>query len=115
MVPFDAAMRSMSPINTPLPVITGLVPVIPIMRNAALHRIGMAGTRPAMTVRSHVAEPSSSVAHMHQHMPLLAGRQLQGSIGKVRRADLGIRVLHDMPVKPCPAAEDEAARLALGA
>ncbi len=33
----------------PSHVITGLVPVIPIVGNAALHRIGMAGTRPAMT------------------------------------------------------------------
>ncbi len=32
-----------------LHVITGLVPVIPIVWNAAPHRIGMAGTRPAMT------------------------------------------------------------------
>ncbi len=31
-------------------VITGLVPVIPITRGAALFCIGMAGTGPAMTV-----------------------------------------------------------------
>ncbi|MBO1907460.1 hypothetical protein J4G37_21405 [Microvirga sp. 3-52] len=31
------------------PVVTGLVPVIPMDRSAAPHRTGMAGTRPAMT------------------------------------------------------------------
>jgi hypothetical protein len=30
-------------------VITGLVPVIPIEKSAALHTSGMAGTSPAMT------------------------------------------------------------------
>jgi hypothetical protein len=30
-------------------VVTDLVPVIPIKKGAALFRIGMAGTRPAMT------------------------------------------------------------------
>jgi hypothetical protein len=29
--------------------ITGLVPVIPVKKSAALHMIGMAGTRPVMT------------------------------------------------------------------
>jgi hypothetical protein len=33
----------------PFHVITGLVPVIVIRKSAAVHRIGMAGTRPAMT------------------------------------------------------------------
>jgi hypothetical protein len=32
-----------------LHVITGLVPVIPVVRGAALHKVGIAGTRPAMT------------------------------------------------------------------
>ncbi|MFL5130968.1 MAG: hypothetical protein ACJ8DD_12570 [Microvirga sp.] len=32
-----------------LSVITGLVPVIPMMRSAAPHRIGMAGNSPALT------------------------------------------------------------------
>jgi hypothetical protein len=30
-------------------VVTGLVPVIPIKKSAASHRIGVAGTSPAMT------------------------------------------------------------------
>ncbi|MBO1905027.1 hypothetical protein J4G37_08980 [Microvirga sp. 3-52] len=34
-----------------LPVITGLVPVIPMRKSAAPPIIGMAGTRPAMTWR----------------------------------------------------------------
>jgi hypothetical protein len=32
-----------------IPVITDLVPVISIKKDAVLHTIGMAGTRPAMT------------------------------------------------------------------
>jgi hypothetical protein len=35
--------------SSPSLVITGLVPVIPMDRSAVPHRIGMAGTRPAMT------------------------------------------------------------------
>jgi hypothetical protein len=38
-------------LDTHLFVITGLVPVIPIKKSAALHGIGMAGTSPAMTGR----------------------------------------------------------------
>jgi hypothetical protein len=38
-----------SPALGPSDVITGLVPVIPRKRSSALHSIGMAGTRPAMT------------------------------------------------------------------
>jgi hypothetical protein len=39
-----------------LAVITGLVPVIPMMRSAAPHRIGIAGTSPAMTRRAAVRD-----------------------------------------------------------
>ncbi len=38
-------------IHQPPHVITGLVPVIPMMSSAVLFLIGMAGTRPAMTER----------------------------------------------------------------
>jgi hypothetical protein len=41
--------RKAAAFHSSLHVITGLVPVIPIEWNAAPHRIGMAGTRPAMT------------------------------------------------------------------
>jgi hypothetical protein len=34
---------------TPSSVITGLAPVVPTGKDAAFHRIGMAGTIPAMT------------------------------------------------------------------
>jgi len=36
----------------PYHVITGLVPVIPMLKSAEPHRIEMAGTRPAMTWRA---------------------------------------------------------------
>ena len=36
-------------VRQPPPVITGLVPVIPMVWSTAPARIGMAGTRPAMT------------------------------------------------------------------
>ncbi|WP_283770669.1 hypothetical protein [Microvirga sp. 3-52] len=36
-------------LSLPSNVITGLVPVIPILWSAAPHRIGMAGSSPAMT------------------------------------------------------------------
>ena len=41
-------------------VITGLVPVIPISRGAALVCIGMAGTGPAMTGQGYFLSPTVS-------------------------------------------------------
>jgi hypothetical protein len=48
------------PSSSPSLVITGLVPVIPMDRSAVPHRIGMAGTSPAMTkaVRDGVVRSS---------------------------------------------------------
>jgi hypothetical protein len=41
---------------SPSHVITGLVPVIPIKRSAAPHRVGMAGSSPAMTTEGVTKE-----------------------------------------------------------
>ena len=46
-------------------------------------------------------------------MPLLARCQLQRSVGEIRSADLGVRVLHERSVEPRAIVMNEAARLAL--
>ena len=59
--------------TAPYHVITGLVPVIPIMRSAAFQTIGMAGTSPAMTERT--ADPLPNLGPVAQATgPFLRGR-----------------------------------------
>jgi hypothetical protein len=53
---FAATGNDTTRLNVTLDVITGLVPVIPMLKSAAPHRIGMDGTSPAMTTEGVISD-----------------------------------------------------------
>jgi hypothetical protein len=61
-------------LNVTLDVITGLVPVVPMLKSAAPHRIEMAGTSPAMATEDVISDSQegySEESHALQHLATL--------------------------------------------
>jgi hypothetical protein len=91
-------------LNVTLDVITGLVPVVPMLKSAAPHRIGMAGTSPAMATEDVISDSQegySEESHALQHLAtpcnavsrLLQG-VLQGCCKALLQGEAVCRVFH---------------------